>query len=260
MGKSTCYIRRYVCDNGIEYKTKFYVKEDISEVKSYRQKNAIIRRYEKGAAEAAHEMGRLLNCNFKTGKDYYLGLDYSDEGLAALVERMGGIDDEQALVLAAKKEWENYLRRVKRRCAKLNIDVRAVDIVSISDPETGEVVRIHHHAVVNAEAVEIFKACWKAGQVWAKKLRSKHGVDLQDLANYMIKQAARVGADKRYTHTRNLVKAIAHPPVQSRNPDAELRAPIGCEMIWRSEYTKGRAQHIRYYRPPGHEAEEKGAE
>lgn len=251
MSKSTCYIRRYVCDNGIEYKTKFYVQEDISEVKSYRKRNSIIRRYEKGAAEAAHEVGRLLNCNFVVGRDYYLGLDYSDEGLAALIERMGGIDDEQALVLAAKKEWENYLRRVKRRCAKLNIDVKAVDIVSISDPETGEVVRIHHHAVVNAEAVEIFKSCWRAGEAWAKKLRSKHGVDLQDLATYMIKQAARVGADKRYTHTRNLVKAVAHAPTKAMNADAELRVPKGCQLIWRSEYTVGRAQHIRYYRPPG---------
>lgn len=246
-------IQTYVCDNGIEYKTKFYVPDVTDIKKSTRRKERSVRRAEKNATEAAHEVGRLLNCNFRVGIDYYIGLDYSDEGLAKLTEKAGAMDgftEDEALVLCAKKEWVNLMRRVKRRAAEKGLEIKALDIVSVTDPDTGEVVRIHHHAVVNAAVVEIFKECWNMGEVYARKLRSKHGVDLQELANYMMAQAARIGADKRYTHTRNLARAIVRKPVKARNENAELQVPKGCQMIWRSEYVRGWAQHIRYYRPP----------
>lgn len=248
MKEAIWYIRRYVCDNGIEYKTKFPVREDMTCMKSSRKKSQAVARAEKGASEASHELGRLLNCNFRVKRDFYFGLDYSDEGLRKLGTRAGGNDE--LLILAAKKEYENFLRRVKRKAEKEGVEVKAAAIISVSDPQTGEAVRIHHHLVVNAEAAHLFEGCWTAGGTWSKKLYSNFGVDLQELADYMIAQAARVGADKRYTHTRNLVKAMVSKPIKARKPEAELAVPQGCEKIWRSEYKKGRAQHIRYYRPP----------
>ena len=248
MKGTTWYIRRYVCDNGIEYKTKFPVREDLSCMKSSRKKSQAVARAEKGAKEASHEMGRLMNCNFRVGHDFYMGIDYSDKGMSKLEDRAK--EDDTELIIAAKKEYENFMRRVKRKADKLGIEVKAIAVISVSDPKTGEPTRIHHHLVVNAEAVEILESCWTSGGVWSKKLYSNFGVDLQELADYMIAQAARVGVDKRYTHTRNLARAIVSKPVKARKPEAELSVPQGCEKIWRSEYKKGRAQHIRYYRPP----------
>lgn len=245
---TTWYIRRYVCDNGIEYKTKFPVREDLSKCSSSRKKT-IVHRAEKGATEAAHEFGRLLNCNFRVKRDFHMLLTYSDAGLEKLKKRAGG-EDIDAIILAADREYDNCLRRVKRRADKQENEVKAAAVISITDPKTGEIVRIHHHVVVNAEAALLFSSCWKAGEAKGKELWSSCGVDLQELADYMIAQAARVGAGKRYTHTRNLVRAIVTKPIKARNPDAELQVPRGCEKIWRSESKKGRAQHLRYYRPP----------
>lgn len=248
MSKTTCYIRRYVCDNGIEYKTKFFVRESAA-CNSSRKKEAAVHRAEKAATEAAHELGRILNCNHKVGRDFHLTMTYSNKGLEALMKK-AGTDDPDAFVRYAKKEYDNCLKRVQYRAKKLDVEVKAAAVVSISDPETGEAVRVHHHVVVNAEAAMLFDECWNAGEVRGRELYSHHGPDLQELADYMIAQAARVGTDKRYTRTRNLLKPLVHRPVKARKPSAELQVPRGCEKIWRSEYKSGRVQHIRYYRPP----------
>lgn len=248
MSKSSCYIRRYVCDNGIEYKTKFFVRENAA-CNSSRKKDAAVHRAEKAATEASHELGRIFNCNFKVGRDLHLTFTYSDKALEALMKKAGS-DDPDAFVKLAKKEYDNCLKRVKYRANKQGIEVKAAAVVSISDPETGEAVRLHHHVVVNAEAAMLFDECWTAGEVRGRELYSHYGPDLQELADYMIAQAARVGTDKRYTRTRNLLSPVVYKPVKARKPEAELQVPRGCEKIWRSEYKKGRCQHIRYYRPP----------
>lgn len=245
---TTWYIRRYVCDNGIEYKTKFPVREDLSKCSS-RKKLTIVQRAEKGATEASHEFGRLLNCNFRVGQDYHFTLTYSDEGLKKLIKR-AGTEELDGLILSADREYDNFLRRVKRRAEKQDAEVKAAAVISVTDPKTGELVRIHHHVVVNQAAALICSECWTAGESRGNQLWSSCGVDLQELADYMIAQAARVGAGKRYTHTRNLVRAVLTKPVKARNPAAELQVPKGCEKIWRSESKRGRAQHLRYYRPP----------
>ena len=246
---TTWYIRRYVCDNGIEYKTKFPVREDLSKCSSSRKKSSAVHRAEKGATEAAHEFGRLLNCNFRVGQDFHILLTYSDEGLEKIIKRAGS-EEMEALILSADREYDNFLRRVKRRADKQSLEVKAAAVISITDPKTGELVRIHHHLVVNAAAALICSECWTVGESKGRVLWSSFGPDLQELADYMISQAARVGAGKRYTHTRNLVRAIATKAVKARNPVAELAVPRGCEKIWRSESKRGRAQHLRYYRPP----------
>ena len=246
---TTWYIRRYICDNGIEYKTKFPVREDLSCIRSARKKASAVQRAEKGATEASHEFGRLLNCNFRVGRDWHLLLTYSDEGLRKLIKRAGS-EDIEALILSADREYDNFLRRVKRRAEKQEVEVKAAAVISVTDPETGEIVRIHHHLVVNKAAVLLCSECWKAGEAKGRELWSSFGEDLQELADYMIAQAARVGAGKRYTHTRNLVRAVVTKPIKARSADAELIVPRGCQKIWRSENKRGRAQHIRYWRPP----------
>ena len=243
------YIRAYTCDNGIEYKTKFPVSENISSTKSRKKKSACIARAERCATDAAHELGRLLNCNFITGTDFHIVLTYSDKGLAALRKKTGA-EETELLIRQAKREYDNCMKRVKYRAEKKTVEIKAAAVISITDPETGEAVRIHHHVVINADAASLFAECWRAGDVRMRRLYSNNGPDLQELADYMIAQAARVGADKRYTHTRNLNRAEVSRPIKARNPAAELKVPRECKEIWRSEYKPGKPQHIRYYRPP----------
>ena len=249
MSKDVWYIRTYTCDNGVEYKTKFPVSECVSYTKSRKKKSAYIARAERCATDAAHELGRLLNCNFITGVDFHLVLTYSDKGLEELQKKAGAEDTEQ-LIRQAKREYDNCMKRAKYRAEKKAIEIKAAAVLSITNPETGELVRIHHHVVINANAAPLLAECWRAGDVRMRVLYSHNGPDLQELADYMIAQAARVGADKRYTHTRNLNRAEVSRPIKARNPAAELKVPRECREIWRSEYKPGRPQHIRYYRPP----------
>ena len=249
MSKATWYIRTYTCDNGVVYKTKFPVNENVSYIKNRKKKSEGIARAEKCATDAAHELGRLFNCNFKTGLDFHLTLTYSDKGLSEL-RKKAGAEDIEKILRQAKRGYDNCMKRVKYQAKKNGIEVKAAAVLSITNPETGEAVRIHHHVVANADAAPLFIESWKAGEVRARVLYSNNGPDLQELADYMIAQAARVGADKRYTHTRNLNRAEVSRPIKAKNPAAELKVPRDCREIWRSEYKKGRPQHIRYYRPP----------
>ena len=243
------YIREYRCDNGVCYKTKFPVRETASVKKSYSFRRQEIRRAEKGATEAKHEAARLLNCNFKAGRDIYLGLDYSDEGLERLKARAGS-DDRDAIYEAADHECALWIRRVQRECKKQGIELRYFYITSDLDGRTFDPVRVHHHVVVNVEALEICLEKWKLGGAWDKVLYAQNYGDLTELAEYMIGQVRYKRGAKRYTPSRNLRRPIARKPVKARNPEAELTVPRGCAKIWRGEYHRGRPQHIRFFRPP----------
>lgn len=266
------YIREYRCDNGICFKTKFPVRVSESVRKAYSIRRTEIRRAEKGATEAKHEAARLLNCNFRAGRDFYLGLDYSDEGLERLRQEAGRRgrrplqnpdeeggtsrtpspteNDRDFLYHAAEHEAGLFIRRVQRECKKQGVELRYLYVTSDLDGHTFEDVRVHHHMVVNAEAVEICLQKWYCGGTWAKKLRARSYGDLTELAEYMIGQVRYFKGAKRYTPSRNLKRPVARKPVKARDPEAELAVPRGCKKIWRGEYYHGRPQHLRYYRPP----------
>lgn len=250
MAETIWYIREYRCDNGICMKTKFPVKGTAALKASYSIRRTEIRRAEKGATEAKHELARLLNCNFRAGRDIYLGLDYSDSGLEKLKKRAGS-EDPDAIYDAAEREAGNFIRRVRRACKEEGIELRYVYVTSDLDGHTFEPVRVHHHMVVNVEALEICLKKWNAGGTWDRVLTSPMYGDLTALAEYMIGQVRYRKGAKRYTPSRNLKRAVARKPVKARNPDADLTVPKGCVKIWRGESYRGRPQHLRYYRPPG---------
>ena len=243
------YIREYRCDNGICFKTKFPVRVSESVRKAYSIRRTEIRRAEKGATEAKHEAARLLNCNFRACRDFYLGLDYSCEAIERLTDRAGE-SDRDSIYHAAEHEAGLFIRRVQRECKKQGIELRYLYVTSDLDGHTFEDVRVHHHMVVNAEAVEICLQKWYCGGTWAKKLRARSYGDLTELAEYMIGQVRYFKGAKRYTPSRNLKRPVARKPVKARDPEAELAVPRGCKKIWRGEYYHGRPQHLRYYRPP----------
>lgn len=245
------FIREYRCANGICVKTKFPGNGKTGALRpGTRSYERYVRRSERGAMEARHDAALALNENFRIGLDRYMGLDYSDEGLDELVCR-AGTDEADAVYMAAKK-WmlPNYLKRCRRACKAAGIPFRYLIVTSDRDGRTMEPVRIHHHIVVNGEAAAICAAKWTAGGAWSKSLYAAHHGDLTELAEYMIAQVRYFPNEKRYTPSRNLRRPEPLPIRRARNPEAELRAPAGCTLIYRSESYAGRPQRIRYYRPP----------
>ena len=250
------YVRTYVCENGVEDKTKFPLAiAEGEQVSTKRYRERALRKAEKNVTECKHELARILNNNFRARRDVHMTCEYSDGALRSITERAGTERDN--VQLAAEREMKNFIRRVARECRKNGIELRYVFVTSDMDGKTKEAVRVHHHLIVNREAAEICREKWTAGETYARTLygSGKGGHDLGDLAFYLVEQVRKIEGKHRYTPSRTLRKATPKPPVKARNPQSELAAPRGCEILWRAESRPGRPQHIRYYRPPdGEEA------
>lgn len=244
------YVREYICRNGVCEKTKYPVRLDgDSPSHSGREYKRTIRRAEKNATEAKTEAARSANDNFRVGRDYLLTSTLSQEGLAELGRR-AGCSDPDALLLQMRKEYQNWIRRAKRRMPE-GEEIKAMAWVCDLDGKTGEMVLPHIHVIVNREGMAAFASTWKLGFVFGegKTLYSANHGDLTDLVEYLMDQARVVGTEKRYIPTRNLTKPRASTPRLARNPDAHLRLPKGASLICASEQRAGRPQKLRYYHP-----------
>lgn len=260
-------IREWQMRNGVCEKVKFPVILDGSVREGTRKHVRSIRAAEKNALDAAREFARLVNNNFEADGDCYLTQDYSQKALEKLVRRLGipesdieaflhsvliEHDEENmlALYLSAEREMANYTKRLRRACKKAGIELRYAYVTSDMDGKSFKPERIHHHLIVNREAAEIAAQCWTAGGSKPRTLWSDSQGDLSELAEYMIRQVRLIPGRHRYHPSRTLEKPEPLPSYPARNPDAPLRVPDGCKLIWRSESYSGRAQTIRYYRPP----------
>lgn len=242
-------------------KTKFWVPGARPERRAHRREKQEAKKQAQNACSAERRLARELNANFQEG-DWLLGLDYSPEGLDRVNRRAAGIlpdliaaagDDADPAELeltsvwqAARKEAENCLRRVRRLLEKDGIPLKYAIITSDMDGDTGEIVRVHHHLVINREARDAFVEKWQElGHVaWSPLSRQD---DYTQIAAYMIRQVRHVEDAKKYTTSRNLIQP--QPKDRVALSDAELRLPKGGQLLHRSEWQPGRAQYIRYVLP-----------
>lgn len=261
-------IRTYEA-GAIGEKTKFFVPGKRAEngKLSRRQRNAI-RKQEQNEYSSQKTLARILNANFGAG-DLFLGLDYSDDGLKRVLEwgRKQGLpvdaEDESvrqdAVWEAAAHELDIALRRVRRKLDKEGVELKAVYITSDMDGETGEIVRVHHHLVVNGGVQEAFVKAWEkyglGGVSWSPLWDNQ--LDRTPIAEYLIKQVRRIPDAKKYRSTRNLVRPV--PKTRVVYTDNELMVPKGGKLIFRQEMKAGgrvlvsdlnrQAQYIRYILP-----------
>ena len=168
--------------------------------------NAIIRK-----------VARLLNANY-TCADHYVTLTYSDEALARLKQGMSAdlSDDAQAAYIyeQACKELEKFIRRCRYACKAAGVELHFVGVTSDRDHLNTVDRRIHHHLVVNGEAIEIVKQAWRNGHTKEPHLYNQK--DYKPLAIYMIRQARRMKGKACYKVSRNLKK----PDIESAlSPD-----------------------------------------
>lgn len=249
------YISTRVCDNGIEYKTKYPMPQSRGRALSGERKRRAVRRAEKSAASSALELGQTLNCNFQVSRDCYVTLSYSKTGMEILHSIADALPDglskRDALYEAAERfAADRFLKRLRRACRKAGVELRYAYVTSDMDAHTKRARRVHHHMVINAEALPLAQQCWREGGFAHGRLYSHHRGDLQELADYMIGQVRRRPGKSSYHPSRNLAAPIRTEPVRALHPMAELQVPRGCEKIWRSESMAGRPQHVRYWRPP----------
>lgn len=208
------------------------------------------------ANNAARKLGRCLNENFQPG-DGWLSLNYWDgKRYQRVLDRAGAMDPELPLEdriwFAAQHEAELLMDRARRALRREGIALRYVIITADRDGATGAPVRVHHHVVCPAECVAAIKEKWglppeRCGQERGERLWNQE--DYTPLAEYMMKQVRHIPNAKKYTPSRNLMRA--EPTPRRVVSGARLRPPKGCSLLYADPYTGEReCQYIRYLLPP----------
>lgn len=244
MAKEGYWVIRTYQAGSVGEKSKFWVMGSRDRRNRRREKDAA-KKAEENEAAAGKRLARIINANFGAG-DILLGLDYADFGMAAVERRAGDPADPDAIRTAADVEMKNYLRRVKRELAKQGLPLRAVAITSDMSGETGEAVRVHHHLIVSASALDACIDHWHWGGVAWEVIRDQG--DYLAIAQYFLRQVRRIGQEKKYFRTRNL--AVPAPTDRIAPSAAELTVPRGGKLLHRTEYKRGQPQYIRYLLPP----------
>lgn len=260
-------VRTYVAGD-IGEKTKFFVPGKRPEKKLSRRQRNVLKKQEQNEYSALKALRRRIHANFKAG-DLLLGLDYSEEGLERVMAwgRKNGLavdsEDEMeranAIWESASHELEIALRRVKRRLEKLGMELRAIYTTSDMDGETGEMVRVHHHLIVNAGTEDAFLDAWEkyglGGVSWSPLWENQ--IDRTPLAEYLIRQVRRIPDAKKYRCTKNLILPVPKDRIVAT--DNELQVPRGGKLVFRQEYRNDirgtedyrgyQPQYIRYITP-----------
>lgn len=253
MGKSCTewYTRTYKCRNGVTEKTKYPVIYREGSRPSRRERRRAAKRASRAGDNAERQTARLLNHNLQPERAVHLLLTYSEAGHRKLAARAGkmpadGLTERDRLFRAAQKELENFVRRVQYVLGGF----KYLAITSDMDGKTGELVQLHHHVVIERESLEVCKKKWgKLGLVFEKELYAING-DLTPLASYLIKQVRHIPDNKRYTHSRNLeMPEVTEPLEVTRYGENEISIPTGALLLYRSPYSRGTSQYVRFLSP-----------
>ncbi len=234
-------IRTYKAGRVVE-KTKYWVAGE-KPTRSKRKMKSDIRKQQHNGICCVRELARLLNANFEK-RDILLGLDYSDKGIEKVLEKVDKACDEKELgeYRAAEHELKLFIRRVSRECKARGIEFKYIAVTSDLNGDTGETVRLHHHLVINAEALEVCREKWSLGRIHSDKLSGQ--ADYTPIAEYMLKQVRHIRDARKYVSSRNLLRP--EPTDRIAQSGAELRTPAGCVLLQRSEYRPELPQYIRY--------------
>lgn len=236
-----CMIRTYRSGRVIE-KSKFFVGDNVKP-RSKRKHVSSVTKKNQNDRDAIKRLARTFNCNFGYG-DYWLTVKYSPAHMERLLSAVEDRNDLNAIFRAAVKERGLFLRRVARELKKAGIEFKYIAATSDVDGKTGEAVRVHHHIIVNAEAIEAVRKHWPAEELRIDPLRDQD--DYTPLATYILKQCRRQPEAKRFSPSRNLKKPIITEEIVSLN--TELAVPRGAVIVHRDEFDIERAgtQYIRY--------------
>lgn len=184
----------------IKYRTKTIRSGDMLEVEVYpvwqtalkgkRVVKSTSRKAQKNLdnKNAQKHLARLLTANFDK-RHIWLTLTYPNGSMPADLER-------------AKKDIENYIRRVKRYVKKNGLE----ELKYVYVTEFGE-ARVHHHIIMNLEDRDIAESLWiKGGRTQSRRLQPDD-FGLTGMAKYITKQKRKAYA-KKYVASKNLKKPV----------------------------------------------------
>lgn len=241
------WMMRRIKAGQVEEKYSFYSPATLRP-RGRRKQKCTARKQDVNEHSAEKRLARILNCNFRHN-DALLRLSYEPETLPK--------DRDQA-----EADLSAFLRRMKYQLGKTGKKLDAyVCITSDMDGKTGEVVRIHHHLVVKAEAVRLedgklwagnadLEALWGKGSINLRALYDQP--DLTPMAEYLMRQVRRVPDKAKYKAARGMKKPEIVDEEEITNT-RELKAPKGARLQYRREYEPGKPQYIRYVREDRHE-------
>lgn len=232
-------IRTYTA-GAVGEKIKYWVPGE-KPTRSQRKLKSDIKQQQRNEANAEKHLARLLNENFSCA-DHLMRLSYTDEAFAKLG---GGTEDPETIWKNANRQLKLWLRRTRRACKAAGVPFRYVTVTADLDGKTGEYVRVHHHVVVNAEAMEIARSKWTAGGTHCEHLYDE--VDYLGLAHYLLVQVRYVPDEKKYCPSRNLT--LPQPKDRAALSGAELSVPRGGQLLFRAGWAPGMPQYIRYILP-----------
>lgn len=157
---------------------------------------------------------QLLGCNFESGQDLFICLEYEDE-----------VDEKEASLRLrefhkrAKKVWAKHEEPYKYIC------------ITETHSKDGDVCRLHHHLVLSGlpfPALAIITALWGNGAVDVRTLRELTD-NFSDTCSYLLKERREAGK-RAYSTSHNL----EHPPdpVRRHVSDTDrLDTPPGVRMV-----------------------------
>ncbi|MBN1048733.1 rolling circle replication-associated protein [Clostridium botulinum] len=140
---------------------------------------------------AKKKIVRLVNTNFNKD-DLMVTLTYADNHLPK--------EDE------AKRDIENYIRRLKRRRKKEGLpELKYLYVIEyVNDPSVSKKIRVHHHIIINKMDRDIAESVWKKGRTDSMRLQPDD-FGLTGIAKYVAKGLLQ---GRRWSYSKNLKKPI----------------------------------------------------
>ena len=186
------------CKDIIKYKTKTIVSGPMLECEIYpiwrTSKKSIREKTRKESRKVQKNLNnknavkrviRLINTNFNNN-GIWGTFTYSNDRLPSSEEQ-------------AKKDMQNYIRRLKRYIARNDLD----DLKYIYVTEYSEGSRVHHHIVMSFNNRDVAEKLWKNGGRTQTRRLQPDDYGLEGMARYITKQKGPV--DKRTKNVENIV-------------------------------------------------------
>lgn len=134
---------------------------------------------------------RLIHTNFSEG-DLMITLSYKDKNRPHSEEQ-------------ARKDIDNYLRRIKRYRQKNNLEeLKYIAVIEYREEQEGKKIRIHHHLIMNSMNRDEAEKIWGKGYANTMRLEEDEN-GLEGITRYIIKDPK---GKKRVKQSRNLKQPI----------------------------------------------------
>ena len=221
------------CKDIIKYKTKTTVSGPMLECEIYpiwkTSKKSIREKTRKESRKVQKNLNnknavkrviRLINTNFNNN-GIWGTFTYSND-------RLPNSEDQ------AKKDIQNYIRRLKRYIAKEELEPLKYIYVT----ECSEGKRVHHHIVMNFNNRDIAEKLWKNGGRTQTRRLQPDDYGLEGMARYITKQKK---DSKRYACSRNLKQPKvyeAYSKFTKRRAEKIASDPNSTKVLFEKMYPK----------------------